>query len=334
MNGIRSWMRKNADVVGIILVMAALLLLFSLLSDSFFTSSNLMRIMLNVSAIGVMALGECLVIVIGGIDLGVSSVFALSGVTAGMLISRAGVGVPEAVLAALAAGGLVGAVNGFLVLKTGLTPFIATFGMLSMIRGLAYALSGGYTISVYKRSFTAIGMYNVGDAVPVPVIIFVALAMVFQITMKKTSYGVRLYATGGNPAAAAYSGIRTGWIKFSAYVVCGVLAGLAGIMSAAKLGMAASTAGMGYEMDVITAVILGGVSFNGGVGSALGVAVGAVVMGIIRNGLLIMNVSAYYQTLIIGLVILLVVSLDAMKEKGLAKLLLTLRRRRRREGSA
>lgn len=327
MNGITSWMRKNPDIVGITLVMLFLLMLFSLLSDAFFTSSNLMRIMLNVSAIGVMALGECLVIVIGGIDLGVSSVFALSGVTAGMLISRVGIGVPEAVLIALAVGGLIGAVNGFLILKTGLTPFIATFGMLSVIRGLAYALSGGYTISVYNRSFTAIGMHNVGGTVPVPVIIFIVLTVVFQVFMKKTASGVRLYATGGNPAAAAYSGIRTGWVKFSAYVICGILSGAAGVMSAAKLGMAVSTAGMGYEMDVITAVILGGVSFKGGVGSAVGVAIGAVVMGIIRNGLLIMNVSAYYQTLIIGLVILFVVSLDALREKGLARLLV-----RRRAG--
>lgn len=321
MNGIAAWMRKNSDIAGITLVLAFLLILFSLISDAFFTSSNLMRIMLNVSAIGVMALGQCLVIVIGGIDLGVASVFALSGVTAGMLISRAGMGVPEAVAIALAVGGLVGAVNGFLVLKTGLTPFIATFGMLSVVRGLAYALSGGYTISVFKRSFTAIGMYNVWGAVPVPVVIFIVLTVAFQFLMKKTSYGVRLYATGGNPVAAAYSGIRTGWVKFSAYVVCGVLAGAAGIMSAAKLGMAASTAGIGYEMDVITAVILGGVSFKGGVGSAVGVALGAMVMGVIRNGLLIMNVSAYYQTLIIGAVILFVVSLDALKEKGLVRLL-------------
>ncbi len=333
MNRALSWLRKNSDVAGITLVMLFLLLVFSLASDAFFTSSNLMRIMLNVSAIGVMALGECLVIVIGGIDLGVSSVFALSGVTAGMLISRAGLGVTEGVLIALAVGGLVGALNGFLILKTGLTPFIATFGMLSVIRGLAYAMSGGYTISVYNRAFTSIGMYNVWGAVPVPVLIFLFLTIVFQILMKRTTYGVRLYATGGNSPAAAYSGVRTGWVKFSAYVVCGVLAGLAGVMSAAKLGMAASTAGIGYEMDVITAVILGGVSFKGGVGSAVGVALGAVVMGIIRNGLLIMNVSAYYQTLIIGLVILTVVSLDSLKEMGLTRLLSARRQGQTGKGS-
>ncbi|MCC8181101.1 MAG: ABC transporter permease [Planctomycetes bacterium] len=315
-----AWMRKNSDIVGITLVLALLMLLFSLYHDSFLTSANLMRIMLNVSAIGVMALGECLVIVIGGIDLGVSSVFALSGVTTGMLISRAGFGVTESVLIGLAAGAVVGAINGFLILKTGLTPFIATFGMLSVIRGLTYALSGGYTISVYNRSFMAIGMYNFWGVIPAPVVIFVILTIIFQIIMKKTGYGVKLYATGGNPLAASYSGIRTGWIRFSTYVIAGVLAGAAGIMSAAKLGMAASTAGLGYEMDVITAVILGGVSFKGGIGSAAGVAIGAVVMGVIRNGLLIMNVSAYYQTLIIGIVILAVVSLDAFREMGLSRL--------------
>ena len=320
MAAVKAWMRKNPDIVGIAFVLAALVALFSLLNAAFLTTSNLMRIMLNVSAIGIMALGECLIIIVGGIDLSVASVFALSGVVAGMLISRSGAGVPESVSLALAAGAAVGAVNGALVLKAGLTPFIATFGMLSLVRGLTYALSGGYTISVYKRSFTAIGMHNLWGWLPVPVVIFAAMTAALQLAMKRTTYGIRLYATGGNAAAAMYSGIRTGWIRFSAFVACGLLAGMAGIISAAKLGMATSTAGLGYEMDVITAVILGGVSFKGGVGCAAGAAIGAVAMGVIRNGLLLRNVSAYYQTLIIGCIILAVVSLDALKELGLTRL--------------
>ena len=316
----RKWLRNNPDIVGIAIVLLALCLLFSITASGFATSSNFMRIMLNVSAIGVMALGEALVIIICGIDLSVSSTFALSGVVAGLCISRAQMGVPEGVALGLMAGAAVGIVNGFLILKTGLTPFITTFGMLSVIRGLTYALSGGYTISVYKRSFTFIGMYNVGGHVPMPVVIFVVLTVVLHILMKKTTFGTCLYATGGNSVAAAYSGVRTNWVKFATYVICGTLAGAAGIMSAAKLGMANSTAGLGYELDVITAVILGGVSFTGGIGNVIGVFLGAVVMGVIRNGLLIMNVSAYYQTLIIGIVILAVVSLDSLREKGLARL--------------
>lgn len=317
----RLWMRKNSDIFGIALVLLVLVAFFSILSSGFATSSNFMRIMLNVSAIGVMALGQCLVIIICGIDLSVGSTFALSGVVAGLCISRAGMGVPEGVALGLAAGAAVGMVNGLLILKTGLTPFITTFGMLSVIRGLTYALSGGYTISVYKRGFTAIGMYNVWGVVPMPVIIFVVLTAVIHILMRRTIFGTCLYATGGNATAAAYSGVRTNWVKFATYVLCGLFAGLAGIMSAAKLGMATSTAGLGYELDVITAVILGGVSFAGGIGNAIGVFLGAVVMGVIRNGLLIMNVSAYYQTLIIGVVILLVVTFDALRNQGFGGLL-------------
>ena len=314
-------LRRNSDLIGIVFVLIVLSALFSILvPDSFPTRSNFMRILLNVSSIGVMALGEAVVIIIKGIDLSVSSAFALSGVVAGLCVSRAALGVPESVMIALACGMAVGMVNGFLVLKGGLTPFIATFGMLSVVRGLTYALSGGYTVSVYKPSFTAIGM-STPLGVPMPAVIFIVLAILAHVMLRRTSFGLGIYATGGNDIAAAYSGIRTNWVKFFAYSLCGLLAGAAGILSTAKLGLANSAAGLGYELDVITAVILGGVSFKGGVGNAVGVALGAVVMGVIRNGLLLLNVSAYYQTLIIGVVILLVVSLDAIRDVGLARLL-------------
>ena len=158
----RERLATYGDIIGIFVVLLSLLLFFSIMSDNFFTTSNLFRILLNVSTIGIMALGECLVIIIGGLDLAVASVFAISGVLTGMLITKFGISVPLSILVGLLSGALIGAVNATLILYVGLASFIATFGMLSVIRGLAYAISGGYTIPVYTSSFTNIGMGYIG----------------------------------------------------------------------------------------------------------------------------------------------------------------------------
>ena len=311
-----SWSEKirYTEILGIALVLIALFGFFSLLSDRFFTVSNLFRILLNISTIGVMALGEALVIIICGIDLSVSSTFAIAGVITALSIVSWGTGVFVGILLGIAAGIAVGAINGLLIVRARLTPFIATFGMLSVIRGLAYAISGGYTIPVYLKSFTDIGMAYAGP-VPVPVIIFIALTIFCALALARTSFGVSIFATGGNVTAAFFSGIRTYRIRFAAYVICGGLAAIAGIISTAKNGMGTSTAGLGYELDVITAVILGGVSLKGGKGNLFGVMIGAAIMGVIRNGLLILNVSAYYQTTIIGAIVIAVASFDAIRSR-------------------
>jgi ribose transport system permease protein len=305
---------RYTEILGIAIVLVALFAFFSVLSDKFFTVSNLFRILLNISTIGIMALGEALVIIICGIDLSVSSTFAMAGVITALSIVSWHTGVAAGILLGIVSGILIGVVNGMLIVKARLTPFIATFGMLSVIRGVAYAISGGYTIPVYVKSFTGIGMAYAGP-VPVPVIIFVALTLVCALVLWRTSFGVSLFATGGNVTAAFFSGIRTSGIRFAAYVISGGLAAVAGIISTAKNGMGTSTAGLGYELDVITAVILGGVSLKGGRGNVFGVMIGAAIMGVIRNGLLIMNISAYYQTTIIGAVVIAVASFDAIRSR-------------------
>jgi ribose transport system permease protein len=305
---------RYTEILGIAIVLVALFAFFSVLSDKFFTVSNLFRILLNISTIGIMALGEALVIIICGIDLSVSSTFAIAGVITALSIVSWHTGVAAGILLGIVSGILIGVVNGMLIVKARLTPFIATFGMLSVIRGVAYAISGGYTIPVYVKSFTGIGMAYAGP-VPVPVIIFVALTLLCALVLWRTSFGVSLFATGGNVTAAFFSGIRTNGIRFAAYVISGGLAAVAGIISTAKNGMGTSTAGLGYELDVITAVILGGVSLKGGKGNVFGVMIGAAIMGVIRNGLLILNISAYYQTTIIGAVVIAVASFDAIRSR-------------------
>ncbi len=307
------------EILGILVVLAVLVVLFTLLSDKFLTVSNLFRILLNISTIGVMALGEGLVIIVLGMDLSVGSTFAIAGIITGLGITRFGMGVPASIAVGIASGAFVGAINGALILNAGLSAFIATFGMLSVIRGVAYAISGGYTIPVYTKSFTDIGMASLGP-IPVPAIVLVVAVALFAVILRRTTFGASLFATGGNERASHYSGIRTKRVKYVAYILCGALAAVAGILSTAKIGMASSTAGLGYELDVITAVILGGVSLKGGKGSAIGIMIGAVIMGVIRNGLLIMGVSAYYQTTIIGCIIIVVVMIDTLRNTGTLRL--------------
>jgi ribose transport system permease protein len=307
------------EILGITVVLVVLIVLFTVLSDKFLTVSNLFRILLNVSTIGIMALGEGLVIVILGMDLSVGSTFAIAGIIAGLGITRLGLGVPLSITLGVASGAFVGAINGALVLNAGLSAFIATFGMLSVIRGVAYAVSGGYTIPVYTKSFTDIGMASLGP-IPVPAIVLVVAVGLFAVILRRTTFGTSLFAIGGNERASHYSGIHTKRVKYIAYILCGALAAVAGILSTAKIGMASSTAGLGYELDVITAVILGGVSLKGGKGSAIGIMIGAIIMGVIRNGLLIMGVSAYYQTAIIGFIIIVVVMIDTLRNTGAFRL--------------
>jgi ribose transport system permease protein len=308
----------HGELLGILIVLAVLMALFSLLSDKFLTFSNMFRILLNVSTIGIMALGEGLVIIVMGMDLSVGSVFALSGIIAGLGITRFSLGVPASIALGVFSGALIGGVNGLLILKGGLSSFIATFGMLSVIRGVAYAISGGYTIPIYETRFTDIGLSSLGP-IPVPAIIFLASVAAFAILLRRTTFGATLFATGGNERASFYSGIKTGRVKYIAYILCGALAAVAGILSTAKIGMASSTAGLGYELDVITAVILGGVSLKGGKGSAIGIMLGTVIMGVIRNGLLITGISAYYQTSIVGFIIIVAVLSDTLRASGSLK---------------
>jgi ribose transport system permease protein len=305
---------RRTEILGIAIILVVLFAFFSLLSDKFFTVSNLFRILLNISTIGIIALGEALVVIICGIDLSVASTFAMAGVITALSIASWGTGVLLGVILGIVSGILIGVVNGLLIVGAGLTPFIATFGMLSVIRGFAYAVSGGYTIPVYVKAFTNIGMAYAGP-VPVPVIVFFVLTVLCALLLARTALGVSLFATGGNVTAAFFSGIRTNRVRFATYVIAGGLAALAGIVSTAKVGMGTSTAGLGYELDVITAVILGGVSLKGGKGNVFGVMIGAAIMGVIRNGLLILNISAYYQTTIIGAVIIAVAAFDAIRSR-------------------
>ena len=304
--------------VGIWFALLAEIFLLTILTSSFggehfFEStflnwSNLSQVIKALSFIAIMAVGISPLIIAGGIDLSVGSVLGLTGVITAILLNM-GVSIIYACLAGIVAGILCGMVNGLLITQVNLPPFIVTLGMMSIARGLAFAITGGETLRGLPHEFLFLGQGEVLQ-IPIPILIMAVFAVVVGVLLKWTSWGRYAYAIGGNEEAANYSGVNVGKMKVVIYSLCGFAAGIAGVLFTSRFGVGQSTAGSGYELDVIAAAVIGGVSLSGGRGTILGVMFGSVLMGILRNGLVLLNVSAYWQQVAIGLVILFAVVLD------------------------
>jgi ribose transport system permease protein len=280
-------------------------------SQHFLTFQNIINVARQVSINAILAAGMTFVILMGGIDLSVGSALAVAGVISVWLTTK---GVPDvfALLAGVVTGGLCGALNGVLIAKFKLSPFIVTLGALTYLRGLAYVTTGAYPLIKNDLGFAFLGEGSVGF-LPWPVIIAVAVFIIGYIVLKRTVFGRRIYAIGGNEQAARLSGINVDWILIGVYTISGVCAGIAGIIFSARLLSAQPTGGQGYELDAIAAVILGGTSFTGGLGSIVGTAIGALIIGVLNNGLVLMNVPFFYQLIIKGAVIVVAVLLDRIR---------------------
>jgi ribose transport system permease protein len=304
----------KAESFGIVLILLIMGTFLAFASDQFLTQENLLSVFRQFSFIGIIAIGQCLVIITGGIDLSVGSVFAFAGVTSAYAMTKMGMGVPVGIAVGLGTGLAAGLLNGLFITRLRLPPFIATLGTLSIARGLSYALTSGFPLPNLPDAFKYIGQGYVG-IVPVPVLLLIALGIVFSFFLENTIVGRRTYATGSNEEAARVSGVDTRAIKMLVYGLSGALAGFAGMATAARLGVAQSTAGAGYELDAIAAVIIGGASVTGGVGTVLGTIIGAAVMGVLKNGLILLSVSAYWQQTVIGVVVILAVTIDLMRHR-------------------
>lgn len=306
---ITSKLQKLGPLVGLLIIT----IILSIVSPNFMTVDNILNVLRQVSINALIAFGMTFVILTGGIDLSVGSILALaSAVTASMLAG--GMDPILAILVGLLAGAIMGAINGFIITKGKVAPFIATLATMTVFRGLTLVYTDGRPITGLSSSelFVLMGKGYVGW-VPVPVIwMLVTYAILFFI-LKKTTFGRRVYAIGGNEEAAILSGIRTDRVKIWIYSITGLLSALAGIILSSRLNSAQPTAGASYELDAIAAVVLGGTSLSGGRGWIFGTLVGALIIGVLNNGLNIMNVSSFYQQVVKGGVILLAVLLDRKK---------------------
>jgi ribose transport system permease protein len=289
------------------LVLILIVFMFTLLSPRFATVSNGQTILELASVLALLAIGQTFVILTGGIDLSVGSIVALSGVVAAKIVQ----GNPDmflpAVIGGIMAGLLCGLLNGTLVAYARVPAFIVTLGMLTFASGLAYYISNGSPVSNLPKEFLNISTVNLasegGFQLKIPVVLMVLAFIAAWIILTKTAYGVRLYAVGGNPLASRIAGVRVRWMLVSAYVVSGTLAGTAGTILASRVTAGIAATGTGYELDSIAAVVVGGASLSGGVGTIGGTALGLFLIQTLNNGLDILNISSFVQKMIKGALI-------------------------------
>lgn len=307
-----------------LLALALLVIALSVLSDRFLTPGNGWNILRQISVNLCLSIGMTLVILSGGIDLSCGAVLALAGAVAAGLLKQ-GAALPAlgvslefttsgAILAGLVVGSALGWVNGFAITRFQLPPFVATLGMLSIARGLTMLWTGGFPITGLGDSFGHIGT-GAFLGMPVPVWIMLGLIAVFVVITRRSRFGRHLYAVGGNERAARLTGLPVARIKLAVYTLAGALAGMAGLIVTARLDSAQPNAGLGYELDSIAAVVIGGTSLSGGRGSVLGTVLGCLIIGVLNNGLFLLNVSPFWQQVIKGGVILLAVALDKMNSR-------------------
>jgi putative xylitol transport system permease protein len=300
---------------GIVAVLIVLCIVLSFANQYFLTLGNIADILRQTSINGILAIGMTYVVLTAGIDLSVGSTLALAGIVSASLVTGAHPLNPAlGLFAGLLVGAAAGAINGLLVARLSIPPFVATLGMLSAARGLTYIYNDGMPVTDLPDGYLNIGTGAMAG-VPVPIIVFAAVALLFWFVLRYTTYGRYVYAVGGNAKSAKTSGISTGKIIFSVYVIGGLLAGLAGIILAARTTSALPQAGVSYELDAIAAVVIGGTSLSGGTGSLGGTVVGALLIGVINNGLNLLGVSSYYQQVVKGVIIVGAVLLDASRKK-------------------
>ena len=294
----------------LLMIFILMCVLFTILSDSFLTISNITDVVRTNSISGLLAVGLTYVILAGGIDLSVESVVALSGMVSGYLSGNPVV----AVLAGLAIGVFFGLFNGFLLVKTGVQPFIFTLAMNRIVRGIILIFTKGSNLYDISDSFKLISRSNVGPF-PTPIIIFVVIVVVTYLLLNRTKYGRYVYAVGSNEDASRLSGIKTRTIKVSTYLICSVLASLAGIMLTACVAAAETNAADGWSLDAVSAVIIGGTSLRGGQGGILFTLLGVFILAVLNNGMVLVNVPSNYFQFIKGLLMLVAVLLDMGNQK-------------------
>jgi len=296
-----------------ILALIVLCIIVSVISPTFLAVSNLRNLFTQISVNAVISLGMTFVILTGGIDLSVGSIVAIAGAVSAVTIKNTG-SISLGILAALLTGIAVGFINGIIVSKGRIQAFIATLATQTVFRGVTYVFTGGNPISGLGDGFIKLTNSRI-LGVPVPVIITIIVFAICAYVLTQTRYGRYVYAVGGNEDSSRLSGINVNRVKSWVYIISGATAAIAGIIVTSRIGSAAPTAGSGYELDAIAAIVIGGTNLVGGEGTIIGTIIGVLIIGVLNNGLNLMDVSAFYQTIVKGLVILLAVLIDKKKAK-------------------
>lgn len=301
---------------GVFFILVIEFLIFSLASKSFLTLGNILSVGRQMSFTGIAAIGMTLVMLTGGIDISVGSMLAMAGVLCAKLSADVGLPLWIAVVITLLIGALFGLINGAAVTRLHIPALIATLATQTILKGIAYLLTNAVPVKNLSATYKFLGQGYIFGVIPVPLIITVALYVLAWWYVDKTYLGRRVYLSGGNEEAARLSGINTKWTITGTYVFSGVFAAIAGVLMAARLGSGQPSVGSGFEMDVITATVLGGISVNGGKGKVVNVFVGACIMGVLANGMTMLNINQYLQWIINGLVLLFAVTMSNLRKSS------------------
>ena len=297
----------------IIVIFIVLFVVMSIFAPNFFTGNNMVNILRQVSISGICAVGMTFVMLTGGIDLSVGAILGVSGVLTAMMMLK---GIPSllASIIALALGVVIGGITGAIIHYIEIPPMIATLGTMTSLRGVAYLITGGTPVFGFDESYSKIGQGHVG-VIPIPVIILAIVYVIGIFVLSKTKFSRYVYGIGGNQEVARLSGIKVARVKIAVYAISGFCSALAGLVMLGRVNSGQPRAGESYEMDVITAVVLGGVSLNGGVGNLSHVIFGVLIIGVMTNGMTMMAVDDYWQRVVKGLILLLAVSFDHYIQK-------------------
>lgn len=300
---------------GVLLPLLIFIGIFYAYNPHFLSWANISTMLRAMSFIGVIAMGQAFLLISGAFDLSVGTTAGLCSIVTSYLMVNLEYSVPAAIICGLLTGAAVGLVNSWVVLKLGVPAFIATLGMLNITKGITFLISKGYTIYPLPASIQKFGVAEPFDT-SWSFVIFIAMAVVFTFILNKTTYGRSLYVVGGNPEVARLAGLNPALIQTSAFVLTSICSALAGILMMSRIVTGNPTIGLGWEMNVIAGVVIGGVSLFGGSGSIPGAVIGLLIMQVVTNGLVVIKVDPYYQTVAIGLIMIVAVAIDVFRRKA------------------
>lgn len=299
----------------VFVALLTLCIILTITSPVFLSVENIMNVLRQFSTIGILAVGEAMILIVGGMDLSVGSGMGLMGAIMAWLVTQ-GVNPVLVFVITMVAGVLLYSINGLLITRVRINPFIVTLGMLSVFRGATLLLSGGIPIKMLDTGLKMLGKGYLFGVVPFPAVVMLVVALLGHFFLKETTAGRNIYAVGNNEKSAKFSGIRTKNVITMTYMIMGSLCALTGMISTATLAAAEPLAGQSKELDVIAAAVIGGVSLAGGEGSILGTILGAALMGVLKNGFILLSVPGYWQTVAVGVVIIAAVALDSLRTKN------------------